>query len=175
MQPDQPLHQGEPHAEPPLRAVQRLLALLEEIERRTQQVRVHADAIVLHRDEHLAILAARAHGHLSAFVSVLGRVVQQVLHHLRQARLIGQHRERLTLGEVDGQRVAAGLHPLQRAVHRRAHHPAHIERLPVERNGGARDARYVEEIVDQARHLAGLARKHLAHPLLRGIRGRLER
>src|ERR1043166_9338836 len=174
VQAHQPLHQREPDAEAALRPLHRLLALLEKIESGTQQLRVHAHAVVLHADHGFITLAQGADGDLAALGGIARRVVQQLVHDLCEARLVREDGQRL-VRQLDRETVAARLDPLHRALYGPAHHGSHVERLPVERDRGVRDARDVEQVVDQAGDLRGLAMKHFAHPLLIGVGGLLER
>ncbi len=158
---DQVAGQGQADAQAALGAVERALPLHEHVEDAGQHVGPDADAVVDHRHHHLAALAPAAHHHRAARVGVLGRVGQEIGQHLGQADLIHLDKQ-AGARHLDRQEVRALLE--QRAGHldRLGHHRGQLHRLAAKLHPAARDARDVEQIVDQADQVVDLALDDLA-------------
>ena len=160
----QPLHQRQTDAQAAFGAAQCHLGLREHAEQRDHAVGRETDAVV--RDGHHQLLAfdARAQRNASARVGVLGGVGEQVRQQLRDAQRIRMQRGR-TRRQLDRQRVALGIDHRARRLHGHVDDRAqrHVALLELELALG--DARDVEQVVEQVRHLAHLALDDLARPL----------
>jgi len=94
---------------------------------------------------------------------VLHRVAHQIPEHLDQARAVGQEAYRL-FRQADVEGVSARLDLVAAGVDGRLGHLVEAQPLETELHQAACDARHVEEVVDQARHLIHLALDHLDRP-----------
>ena len=91
---DQSLHQRQPNAQAALGAVQRPLCLREEIEDAREEVGSDADARIPHTHHGFIAFLLDAQPDATAFVGVLGGVVEQVHHHLFDAGRVGVQPDR---------------------------------------------------------------------------------
>src|SRR6185437_15922343 len=156
---DQVPHDGEPDAEPPVRAVECALALYEQVENVWQQLGRDSAAVVAHIDRDLFAFQLYAHLDLAAGIGVLHRVVQNVADALHEARAVPAHvdrREGLRDGEAMRFFAYERLHGLRRLLD----DLAELERLAAQQDLPPRDARNVEQIVDEPRELARLTAEH---------------
>ena len=165
---DEPARQRQPDAEPALRALQRRRDLREHLEHRRQVLRLDADAVVGHRDPQLSAGHRRLQRDAAAARRVLGRVVEQVQQHLRQPRGIGIEPHGVGR-QRHVQRVACRRDGGPRRLERTVHHAVQRHPLAAQRDLAAGDARHVEQVVDEAGHLAHLALDHVARPARVGV------
>ena len=131
-----------------------------------QQLRRNADAVVAHADLDVASPSrSRAEHDAAARVGVLRGVVEQVAEHLRQAREIALHVERV-VGHVE-RRARAAARSISGCIGLDARAPRSsptVDRLAAEVDLAAGDARDVEQVVDQARQVLHLPLDHIARP-----------
>jgi len=92
----------------------------------------------------------------SAFVLVFRRVVQQVCDNLRQSGCVAQHTHR-AFGDADVECVAPLIDQRPAYFDRGVHHSRNLNWLLPEFDLPAAHARYIQQIVNQARELIRLA------------------
>ncbi len=90
---------------------------------------------------------------------VLGRVGQQVGHHLRQAGLVGAHQYRLRR-QAQFQAVMALLHQRARLLDGALDHAAQVHVFQAQADQPARDPRHVQHVAQQPVHVLDLASDH---------------
>ena len=149
-------HQREPDAEPAVGAVEGAVDLGEEVEDVAQHLRRNADPVVAHRDHRLVLLGMELEPDAPAFRGVLGGVVEEVADHLGQAGGVALHLERARR-QRHHQLLAARVDQRPRGLDRARDHRGEVDRLALQRDLAARDARDVEQVVDQPRQLVDLA------------------
>ncbi len=136
-------------------SIQPARALGEQVEDVGQQTRVHAHSLVAHPDHRAVAVALRAQLDRGAVLAVFRCVVQQVRDDLRQAcrvalqphRLAERHHVQPLRARIDGR-----LHGLDAF----GDHGVEIHLLAAQCDLAVADACHVEQLVDQARHLAEL-------------------
>ena len=143
MHADQASHQRQADAEPALRAPRRSIDLHEHVEHLRQRVRGDADAVVLHADHRVAILAAGADRDAPAVVGVLRGVVEEVGEHLGEAHRIAADADRLGI-EIDDQLVPQVVEHRPARFDRRLDDARQVERFLADLDDAARDARDFE-------------------------------
>ena len=159
-------HQREPDAEAALLAIGRMVGLGEEIEHLRQHVRVDADAGVGDADDRLTGAVAVVPGPVDreldppAVAGVLDRVGEQVADHLGEPDRV-----------ADGDQRTVGQHALEPLPPLGGERPGGLQRAPddvgevdplgAQRDLAARDARDVEEIVDEPDEVADLPAEHV--------------
>ena len=158
---DQAAHERQADAESALRSPRRSIDLHEHVEHLRQRVRRDADAVVLDADHRLAVLAARADRDAAAVIGVLRGVVEQVGEDLRQPHRIAADEQRLGV-EIDGQLVAQVVEHRPAGFDRGFDDGAEIERLLADFDDAARDARHLEQVVDQPVEVMNLPLHHFA-------------
>ena len=148
MQLREALHQGQADAHSALRAVEAVVRLREEVEDPGQRVRRDADPAVRHAYGHGPLLAREHDLYASAWRRVFDRVAQQVVEDLLQAHCVADHDDRHVFGRQREMEL-----PLPGLDARLRHDPVqkrhNVDRLTLERDLSARDARHVEQIVHQ--------------------------
>ena len=145
--------------------------LREHVEELRQELRRDADAVVPHATT-ASSPTLRACTRSGRPVGVLGGVVQQVGEHLRQAHRVGL--ERPARGQLHAELVRRA--PRSAAGPSRPRRPGspRARALPAQLQLAARDARDVEQVVEQPRDVRDLALDHVLRPLqLRLGRARL--
>ena len=157
MQHHQVLDQRQAQAQPALRPVDALLlALVEHVEHVGQQLGGDARAVVGHLDHQRLPLAAPRQADVPAGRRVAHGVGQQVGDHLHQPRRVAppQH----------GRRRQADVEPVPALLHQRLHHlgrtlqqHGRARQRGLQPDAAARDARHVQQVVDQPRHVLDLA------------------
>ena len=155
------LHEREADPEAALRAVRRAVGLREQVEHVRQQLRVDAAAVVAHLRPRLAAVDRDREHDAPARRRVLGRVVEQVDEHLDQPRAVALDRHR-RVRQLHRQCVLALLDVRARLFHGRHRDLVQVEDLVLQFDQAARDARDVQQVVDQLRHVAHLARDDVA-------------
>ena len=156
VQPDERSHDGQPEPEPALRSIQRLPLLHEQVEDPRQHLGADADAGVAHDDQHAAVVAPRAARrcrprggvYLAALVS---RFANTCASRAGSASTASPRRD------VDRQVVLALLDERAGHLQRARQHVAELDAHALERDLAARDARHLEQIVDQAHQVLDLA------------------
>ena len=169
---DEPLHQRQPEAEAPARAVERLRLLHEQIEDALQQVGPDALAGIPHAQHGVAVGPLDDHPHLAAGRRVLERIVDQVPDHLLEPCRVAVDVDGLALdldlcrpvsaacrsassrpdrqlAQVDELRAQLDL-PGGHAGHveKVVHQPAQVRRLPVDDAGDAPHVGIGDETVE---------------------------
>ena len=119
-------YQRQPDAESALGAVGRALGPCEQFERVARQFARHADAVVLNRQQDLAVLNGQLDLTISVQSGVLRRVVDQVPDHLDHTGGIAAHQGRFRT-QPDGQTVALGLDQGARLLDDVGGHRLHVE------------------------------------------------
>ena len=159
MQLDQPAHQRKSHAEPAGAAVERALALHEQIEDARQQRARNADAGVAHVEQRLVAIAPDADLDMPAGRRVLERVGQQIADDLVDARGIGvdpdRRRVQLELVLLHG---AGDFERRRGALHQRRE----IQRMARQADLARDHARHVEQVFHHVREVARLPRDDAA-------------
>lgn len=145
-------------AEPTLGAVDRARALDEPIEQIGEQVGRDPHAVVAHDHDDLVIDAFAEQRDPALAVGVLGRVGEEIRDHLTQARLVAVD-EQVGL-ELDLEQVPALLEDRATGLDRLRDDVGELDRPAVELDLALRDARDVEQIVDQHDDVADLALDH---------------
>ena len=186
MQLHQAAHQRQADAQPALGSVGTSFALGEKLEGNALQFAGHADAVVAYAQRQMAVV----HQHPQVDPAAVGRVpdgvAQHVDQHLDQPKPVAHH-----LGafgrQLDVQLVRLGFEQGTNLLQRLGGNDFQVHRLLVQRHLAPGDAGNVEQIIDQARHVPGLARNHFAelpHPgfiqrapgqQVRGCRNRRQR
>ncbi len=152
---DEALDDAKADAETALRAIERAIALHEEIEYARLQLGRDADAIVADRDQRAAAVFAHFEMDLAAAIAVLHRIGQHVRDALHETRRIAVDAQR-ALGR---RRELLRLLPDQRLDHLDGLRDdvAKLDGLALQLDASARDARNVEQIVDEPRQPVDLA------------------
>jgi hypothetical protein len=163
VQVDDAARERQPDAEAALRARERRVRLDEQVEDRGQVLARDADPVVLHLDLGRAVVPLQRHPDPTARGRVLARVVQQVPDHLLQARGVAQHRHR-PVGQRERQVLSLPLERRPMGFHRLRDRLAQVERLRAQADAAARDARDVQQVVEQPRHVPRLAVDHGDRP-----------
>ena len=154
-------HQCQAQAQPALRALRAAFGLPEQVEHVRQQFGVDAHAVILHLDHDLVAAHVRAERDRPAGGGVLRRVVQQVADHLDQAHAVAADAD-VRAAHIDLQRVAMGLDQGLGLLDSASHDGAELRLVSLDRHQPARDARDVEQVVDQGLQVVDLADDHLA-------------
>src|SRR5438309_5315885 len=160
---DEPANQRQADPKAAARASAGLRTLHEELERVLPQILCQAGAVVLHADDEVVAVHMGAYQDPAANVGVLGGVVQQIGEDLREPGGIGEEHHGLGR-QIERNPVAALVDERARALDRLLDHGAQEERLLAKLDLPAGDARDVEEIVDQPRHVLDLSLDDLAGP-----------
>jgi hypothetical protein len=95
---DEAAHDGQPYAEPAVRAIQRIIGLGKEVEDAWQRRRLYAPSVVFDLENRMAALRAHSHVDASARGRELRRVVEQVRDHLVKPRRVCANPRRLERG-----------------------------------------------------------------------------
>ena len=154
---DQPPRQREADTEATLGPVARAFALHEQVEGALQQLRGHADAAVEHLDHDLSLDSLHRHMHAPAGRRVLERVADQVADDLLDARGVAVDHQRL---DDTGHVVGGELAGLTQHGDMGADRLADVQRLPLEVDLSGDHATDLQQVVDDAREVAGLPGDH---------------
>ena len=151
---DDPLHEREADAEAAARAPAGAIGLAEHVEHPRQHLRVDAHAGVRDADHGLVAVAAEGDRDRLARLAVLCAVVQQVGEHLREPRAVGVARRpaaprRVTVTDCPAVPSTGSLVSTASLI-AAARSIGSQRRLHL----AGRDARDVEQVVDQPHHLA---------------------
>ena len=149
-------HEREADAEALADALGRFVDLHEEVEDLRELVGRNADAVVGHADHHVGALGTRRDLDAAAGLGVLDRVEDDVLEDLLQAHAIGVQPDRIR-GNVDRDLVASRLQRCAARLERMPDFRADIQRLAPQLDRPPSDARDVEQVIHEARHLRDLA------------------
>ena len=153
---DQAAHDGEPEAEAALGARDGLLLLHEHVEHALDQIRRYPHPVVLDAQHDALARVPGAHLDVSPPRAVLGGIRHQVEHDLRQPVRIGLHAKPGARHRVDQHAMRPRFEQRLRHLHRAQQRIGDFHRLLAQLDLAARDARYVEKIVDQARQVRRL-------------------
>jgi hypothetical protein len=124
--------------------------------------------VVAHAHDDRAAAAPRGDADATLLARVLGRVVEQVADHLREARRIGVEVDRLAR-HAHEQQLALRIDHGHGRLDRLADDRLQLHALPLELHLALRDARHVEQVVDEARELRDLAVDDLARHAQRRV------
>src|SRR5690348_3102062 len=160
---DQALHQGEPDAEPAFGAIERTLHLGEHFEYPRQQRGLDADPAVLHVDPDLVDFARRGKFDDAARFRILGGIGEQVGKNLCEAHRIGVEQDRGS-GKILDHGLAALVDERADGFQRHRDDGTEIDACAAQLELAARDARHVEQVVEQQRHVLHLPLDHLLAP-----------
>src|SRR6185369_12031484 len=155
MQPDETLDDREPDAEPALGLYQRMIDLREHLEHVRELVRWNPDAVVAYDGDGLISVAAHLERDRSAVTGVLARVRQQVSEHLRKADGVAVENHWFR-GHRNLERLAGLIEKRPAGLGCLLDDRRKLEPLAAKVELVARDAAYVEQVVDQPyemRHL----------------------
>src|SRR5258706_2535761 len=152
---DQGPHQREADAQALARALGRVVDLDEKIPYVRKPVARDADAVIAHAHHDAAKLALGAYLDTPAGVGVFHGFEQADLEDLLQPHAIGDRVERL-LWQVHHELVASGFERSLARLEGVADLARDVERLAPELGRAARDARDVEQVLDEPRHLRDL-------------------
>ena len=155
MQLHQALDQCQAQPEPATGAFAVVPVLHEELEDAGQHFRRDADAVVADANHSLPARAFDVDFDQPSVRTVLAGIVQQIAQHLRQARCIGVDQNRLRRRahlELVTRLVECRPHGLQCIVDRLQR----VHRRALEHDAPVPDARQLQQVVDQMRHLLDL-------------------
>ena len=165
----QAAHQTQADAQAALRPLQRTVFLREQVEDVRQHFGVDAGTVVLHAHEDAILVPAfRREDDLPAVRGVLGGVVEQVGENLRQPRRIGVHINGFRR-ELHRQRVPGLVDERAADFHGALHDLVQTDGLFAQGDPAPRDARDIEQVIDQTDHLRELAFHHFLR-LAAGLR-----
>ena len=160
----QVLYQREADAESLTGPLGRLVHLHEQVPHLQELVLCNADTVVADLDQHVRALVHGGDLDTPARLGVLHRVQDQVLEDLLQSNPVCHHRQRLG-GQADHHLMAADLERALAGFERVANFGGDVDGLAAQFDDAAGDARDVQEILDQPRHL-----RHLpVHGLEQGL------
>src|SRR5215470_10847109 len=172
MQVNQALNQRQPHAEAALHPIF-AAHLGEQLEDLLDILGQDADAGVAHPQYGLLARAGEPELNAPAGLGVFGRVVQQIGEYLGQAGKVALHVQRFS-GRFDVELVAQRVDERTACLHSCEHRLGEIERLQLQLDSAASDARHVEQIIHETRELLDLPLDDVQAPLpLRFIQLRL--
>jgi hypothetical protein len=157
---DQALHDREPDAEPALYAREAPLRLREEVEDACQHLGRDPDAVVAHADRDLAAGVDDLDRDAAPGLGVLRGVADEVCDHLLQAGGVAVDQD-VSAREGHGERVGAVVDQGARRLDRALDDAVDDEPLRAQRDPAVRDARNVEEVVDQPAELVRAAGRDL--------------
>ena len=157
---DQALNQRKTQPQAAVLAVGGALGLDEQVEQLRHRLCVQPDAIVGHLQHEHAGLRRRTDRNAALVGRVARGIAEQVADHLHQAGLVAADKA-ATGGAVDPDRVPLGRHHRAYLFQRLVQHQHHVDPLHVQRDQPLRDARDVDQVFHQARHVADLAVDHL--------------
>ena len=135
----QRLDDREPEAQAAGMAIERLLALHEQIEHMAQQLGRDAAALVFDDDLHQAIAFAQAQRDAAVGRRELGGVAEQVAQHLRQAHRVADDPQRLAR-QVDLDRARTLFERRLRELERTRDDCVHVDALVLQRDLALGDA-----------------------------------
>ena len=172
MQFRQSAHEGQAKAEAAARAVQPRFRLLENVEDVGKHLRIDADARIgdINRRDAAFRVEADLHRNRAARRGKFVGIVKQVPDHLHEARGIALHPQR-RVGQAELDRQLAFLDNNAVIVDRLPHEAHDIAALLAQQHLPAREARGIEQIVDEARHMRHLPVDDVAQlPVARRVR-----
>src|SRR5690606_34040362 len=143
-------------AESAARARRRLRSLDEGLEDALEDVRLDAGARVAHADLRLRVALLERYADAAAVRGAAHGVLDGVADHLGKARAIAAHADGRR-GELERELHARAFGERPMVVDRLAKRVVERDLLHVQRDLAARKARHVEEIVDEAAEVPGLA------------------
>jgi hypothetical protein len=150
MQLRQTAHQGQSYPHAALGAVEAGLGLREQVEDARQRVRRYAHTAVQHAHGHCLALAPDGHFDATPPRCVLQRIAQQIVEDLLESHGVAGHDDRLMLRrqrEVQLPLACLGAGLRDEALEQRGE----VDGLALQRDLATRDARHVQQIVDQPR------------------------
>jgi hypothetical protein len=158
---DEVAHHVQAHAQAAFGARQRARPLREQVENMRQDVRTDAGAIVGHGDCHDV---GNGHGqpHHALVARVFRCIAQQIGKHLGQAHRVGVHDD-WCIGHGDNKLLLAFLQTRHDRFDGLRQHIGQQHRFPGQLDLPATDARRIEQVVKEARHVLDLALDHAGH------------
>ena len=163
MQFDQRAHQRKSDAEPAAGIHALTRNLREQLEDMRHGFGGDADAAVANADLGHALVGAGGEHDAATLARVLGGVVQEVAHDLGEPHRVAAHGE-VGVGVADFEFLLflfeQGLH----GFHRRGDDLRHVHALGDQHDLAARDARHVEQVIDEADHVLQLPLDDTARP-----------
>src|ERR1700716_2145821 len=166
----QPAHQGEADPEPALRVIRPDLG--EQVEDPGQLLCGNADPGVAHPDFDVRALPADGETDAPSPLGVFGRVAEDVAEGLRETQRVSIDSERCS-GNFAGEFVTARLYQRLHGLHGARDQHGELGRLLGQVDSAARDARHIEQVVDQAREMRELPLDHVPRPAQLWIGNRL--
>ena len=158
---------AEPEAQAAVGAVGRRLGVHEGLEEPLPQLAGKADAVVLDPDRHPPVLELRGEVDTPLRRRVLGGVVEEIDEHLLEPRRVAAQLDGVG-GQSHGEDVPALLDQRAGGLDRVADDVVQQHPLAPQPNLAERDARDVEQVLDEVREVAHLALDDRARPLQRG-------
>ena len=152
---DEPPHDRESEAQATVRTIERRRPLHEQFERMSENVIGHPLSVVAHADDGRSIFLRRAHGDRPTFPRELRRVVNEIGDRLGEPHRIDIERDRFTR-HVDRDVLSPLLDQMPPHIDRLGHHLRQRDAPPLERDDAARDARDVEQIIDETPQMTRL-------------------
>ncbi len=166
---DEASDQREADAEAALGTVKRAVALHEEVEYAREQVFGDSNAGVADVDSDLVAFANGIQPNTAAGIGVLSGVIEQIGEDLLQPRGVG-HQAHGVVGKRDGELVLPSGDQRIDSGHCAADGPLQLDRFLTKLDLAARDARNVEQVIDEARHHLHLPSENLARGRTRARR-----
>ena len=157
----QPADEREPDTETSLRALRLRMHLREQLEDPRQQLRRNADARVGDLDHRVLALAPDAQPDPAAGIHELRGVVQDVGDHLHEARLVALDADQL-VRQIELERVPMRVDRRPRRLDRARHDRTDEHRLELQRDHAARNARDIQQVVDQVHEMLDLPLDHVS-------------
>ena len=156
----------EPDAQAAAERGSRLVAAHEHVEDALARHGRDAGPVVADVDRRIAVLGRRAEADAPAGRRVAGGIGQQVHQELGEPPGVALHHQG-QLRQLDGQRVRLLVEQRAHGLDGGGHHLGEVDGDALDREFAARDARHVEDVLDDVRELGGLALEHRAHRRLR--------
>ena len=164
----QPLHQREANTKAAIGPPRHALDLRKNLEDPDQAIGSDADPVVLDRQRQRVAVDDTRQVDLTAGVAIFRGVRQQVREDLRQPQMIRVEQDRFGR-QMQRQVLVLGLQRRTGRFHSGIHHVGHHQRFQLEMQLALRDARDVEQVIEQQRHVRRLALDdHLRALELRG-------
>ena len=160
---DQAFDQRQADAQPALRTIERGIDLGEHLEDIGELAGGDADAGILDPDHHLLALRLDLERDRAFRRRVLAGIREQIFEDLRNPHAVDLD-HRLGVRQLDRQRLVSLINLRTHRVDRSLNHRAEPDRLKAQFDLALRDARDIEQVIDQPGHMGNLPIEHLHRP-----------